>query len=154
MNKYLLLQFIRIVRTRHSSISQTPILVHCRLLWSFFFNFLVHCDENSICAENWCKWNLSFQSAGIGRTGTFIALDRLLQELYSGARSVSVFYTVKEMRKHRPKLVQTAEQYMFIYLCLQQAIRQYTAIGMILLFWYIPLLFHALVIYLLFHHFT
>ena len=63
-------------------------------------------------------------SAGVGRTGTFIAIDRLLRQLHSGARSLSVFNTVLELRKHRPQLVQTEEQYVYIHLCLAGAIRE------------------------------
>ena len=62
--------------------------------------------------------------AGVGRTGTFIAIDRLLQELHSGAPSISVFNTVLELRKHRPLMVQTEEQYIYIHLCLADAIRE------------------------------
>jgi cadherin 5 type 2 (VE-cadherin) len=48
-------------------------------------------------------------SAGVGRTGTFIALDRLLQQLdklsYNGY--LDVYGTVLDMRRCRNKMVQT-----------------------------------------------
>ncbi|XP_078584030.1 receptor-type tyrosine-protein phosphatase beta-like isoform X6 [Branchiostoma floridae x Branchiostoma japonicum] len=54
-------------------------------------------------------------SAGVGRTGTFIALDRLLQDIEDGHDSVDIFGIVSEMRKHRVFMVQTEAQYIFIH---------------------------------------
>ncbi|XP_056002719.1 receptor-type tyrosine-protein phosphatase mu-like isoform X1 [Ostrea edulis] len=53
-------------------------------------------------------------SAGVGRTGTFIALDTLLEE---GRRSgeVDVLEFVKSMREDRMTMVQTVEQYVFLH---------------------------------------
>ena len=45
-------------------------------------------------------------SAGVGRTGTFIALDTLLDRMRSET-SISVFEVVKDMRKRRVLMVQT-----------------------------------------------
>nr|XP_045606618.1 tyrosine-protein phosphatase 10D-like [Procambarus clarkii] len=53
-------------------------------------------------------------SAGVGRTGTFIAVYCLMTEMeYS--HSVDIFYCTLRMRVHRPNMVQTQEQYAFIY---------------------------------------
>lgn len=46
-------------------------------------------------------------SAGVGRTGTLIALDTLLQELEEGQEEVNVFETVRRMRRSRPSMVQS-----------------------------------------------
>ena len=64
-------------------------------------------------------------SAGVGRTGTFVALEHLIGELQRDAwlgwdKSDSVandpvFNTVNELRMQRRTMVQSAEQYMFIY---------------------------------------
>ncbi|XP_066266071.1 receptor-type tyrosine-protein phosphatase beta-like isoform X2 [Branchiostoma lanceolatum] len=54
-------------------------------------------------------------SAGVGRTGTFIALDRLLQDIEDGHDTVDIFGIVSEMRKHRVFMVQTEAQYIFIH---------------------------------------
>ncbi|XP_019637967.1 PREDICTED: receptor-type tyrosine-protein phosphatase eta-like [Branchiostoma belcheri] len=54
-------------------------------------------------------------SAGVGRTGTFIALDRLLQDIEDGHDKVDIFGIVSEMRKHRVFMVQTEAQYIFIH---------------------------------------
>ena len=45
-------------------------------------------------------------SAGIGRTGTLLALDRLLQQLQSGTKTVNVLQTVRDLRSSRPGMVQ------------------------------------------------
>ena len=45
-------------------------------------------------------------SAGVGRTGTFIATDRLLQQMRDQT-TVDIFGTVYDMRKNRVFMVQT-----------------------------------------------
>ena len=61
-------------------------------------------------------------SAGVGRTGTFIAVHKLLRELERArpGTSLEVARTVLEMRKCRARMVQTLEQYVYIYKCLDQ----------------------------------
>ena len=59
-------------------------------------------------------------SAGCGRTGTFIALDYLLEELERGSLDADlerdpVFETVDYLREKRPMMVQKKTQYHFIY---------------------------------------
>ncbi|KAL1775745.1 receptor-type tyrosine-protein phosphatase O isoform X2 [Sigmodon hispidus] len=53
-------------------------------------------------------------SAGVGRTGTFIALDRLLQHVRDH-EFVDILGLVSEMRSYRMSMVQTEEQYIFIH---------------------------------------
>ncbi|KAK5601915.1 hypothetical protein CRENBAI_019096 [Crenichthys baileyi] len=55
-------------------------------------------------------------SAGVGRTGTFIALDRLMQHIREH-EFVDILGMVSEMRSHRLSMVQTEEQYIFIHQC-------------------------------------
>ena len=61
-------------------------------------------------------------SAGVGRTGTFIALHKLHREMERArpGTALEVARTVLEMRKCRMKMVQTPEQYVYIYKCLDQ----------------------------------
>ncbi|KAF8774127.1 Receptor-type tyrosine-protein phosphatase eta like protein [Argiope bruennichi] len=61
-------------------------------------------------------------SAGVGRTGTFIAVDRLMQHLQTNDE-IDIYNTVLEMRRYRPHMVHTMEQYVFIYSCIQQLIQ-------------------------------
>ncbi|CAH7206401.1 receptor-type tyrosine-protein phosphatase V [Phodopus roborovskii] len=56
-------------------------------------------------------------SAGVGRTGTFVALLRLLQQLEE-EQVVDVFNTVYMFRLHRPLMIQTPGQYIFLHSCL------------------------------------
>lgn len=45
-------------------------------------------------------------SAGVGRTGTFIALDRILQQLDSKG-TIDLYGCVFDLRLHRQHMVQT-----------------------------------------------
>ncbi|NXL87748.1 PTPRM phosphatase, partial [Alectura lathami] len=53
-------------------------------------------------------------SAGIGRTGTFIALDFLLK-MAKAEGNVDVFHCVQKLREQRVSMVQNKEQYAFLY---------------------------------------
>ncbi|KAJ8040471.1 Receptor-type tyrosine-protein phosphatase T [Holothuria leucospilota] len=59
-------------------------------------------------------------SAGVGRTGTFIALYSLLDNVLND-EYVHVFDFVKKMRENRVNMVQTGKQYVFLYRCLMEA---------------------------------
>ncbi|OAF67545.1 hypothetical protein A3Q56_04729, partial [Intoshia linei] len=73
-----------------------------------FANELYHKDESIVLVH--C-------SAGIGRTGTFIACDVILKILNSSVPNsiIDIFNIVKDIRKFRRGLVQTDSQYKFIY---------------------------------------
>ena len=45
-------------------------------------------------------------SAGVGRTGTFIALDAMIERLKE-RKDINIFEFVAEMRRSRMKMVQT-----------------------------------------------
>lgn len=66
-------------------------------------------------------------SAGVGRTGTFIALDHMLRELESGELlriddkdADPVFDTVNQMREQRMMMVYNEMQFQFIYEVLRE----------------------------------
>ncbi|XP_069999561.1 tyrosine-protein phosphatase 10D [Penaeus vannamei] len=56
-------------------------------------------------------------SAGVGRSGTFIALDRILFSIRTNDY-VDIYGIVYEMRRQRVSMVQTEQQYICIHQCL------------------------------------
>uniref|UniRef100_A0A8P0NP06 Receptor-type tyrosine-protein phosphatase eta n=1 Tax=Canis lupus familiaris TaxID=9615 RepID=A0A8P0NP06_CANLF len=61
-------------------------------------------------------------SAGVGRTGTFIAIDRLIYQIEI-ENTVDVYGIVYDLRMHRPLMVQTEDQYVFLNQCVLDIIR-------------------------------
>ncbi|XP_052005244.1 receptor-type tyrosine-protein phosphatase eta [Xyrauchen texanus] len=64
-------------------------------------------------------------SAGVGRTGTFIAIDRLIFQIERDA-VVDVYGIIHDLRMHRPLMVQTEDQYVFLNQCAMDIIRSRT----------------------------
>lgn len=62
-------------------------------------------------------------SAGVGRTGTFIAVNRLVQHI-DVHDVVDVFHIVLDMRQHRTNMVQTEDQYIYIHECVRDLIQE------------------------------
>uniref|UniRef100_A0A8C9PHZ1 Receptor-type tyrosine-protein phosphatase H n=1 Tax=Spermophilus dauricus TaxID=99837 RepID=A0A8C9PHZ1_SPEDA len=62
-------------------------------------------------------------SAGVGRTGTLIALDVLLRQLECEGL-VGPFSFVRKMRESRPLMVQTEAQYVFLHQCILRFLQQ------------------------------
>lgn len=60
-------------------------------------------------------------SAGVGRSGAFCAITNCLQSFRSTG-NIDVLETVRNLRKERPGMVQTLEQYVFCYRCLVLAL--------------------------------
>jgi len=60
-------------------------------------------------------------SAGVGRTGSFCAIDMLLSKLVNG-EPINIPETVATLRKYRMHMCQTLEQYTFIYDLVKEAI--------------------------------
>lgn len=66
-------------------------------------------------------------SAGIGRTGTYIAVDALYKESQRNNK-INIAEYVKDMREKRMNMVQTCEQYKTIYLTLHEMLKAQTRI--------------------------
>ncbi|XP_067947089.1 receptor-type tyrosine-protein phosphatase mu-like [Watersipora subatra] len=60
-------------------------------------------------------------SAGVGRTGTYVALDYLLDQAEAEG-VVDVFECLKEMRSRRPCMIQTVDQYELLHDALSEAL--------------------------------
>jgi len=68
-----------------------------------------------------------YYSAGVGRSGTFIALDRVLQSLNDPTQVnnyIDVYGIVYAMRKERVWMVQTEQQYICIHQCIVCILQQ------------------------------
>ncbi|KAF7694166.1 receptor-type tyrosine-protein phosphatase beta [Silurus meridionalis] len=61
-------------------------------------------------------------SAGVGRTGTFIVLDRALQQLDTHG-TVDIYGCVFDLRLHRSHMVQTESQYVYLHQCVRDVLR-------------------------------
>uniref|UniRef100_A0A8C7PS45 protein-tyrosine-phosphatase n=1 Tax=Oncorhynchus mykiss TaxID=8022 RepID=A0A8C7PS45_ONCMY len=61
-------------------------------------------------------------SAGVGRTGTFISLDRVLQQLDT-KDTVDIYGAVFDLRLHRSHMVQTECQYAYLHQCVRDVLR-------------------------------
>ncbi|XP_031138584.1 receptor-type tyrosine-protein phosphatase eta isoform X2 [Sander lucioperca] len=72
-------------------------------------------------------------SAGVGRTGTFIAIDRLIFQI-ERENIVDVFGIVHDQRMHRPLMVQTEDQYVFLNQCAMDIIRSRTGTNVDLIY--------------------
>lgn len=65
-------------------------------------------------------------SAGSGRTGTYIAIDILLQHVKHNHK-INVLKTVLKLRQQRVGMVQTEAQLGYIYKCVSNAIEGYSS---------------------------
>ncbi|KAL5011077.1 hypothetical protein ScPMuIL_013382 [Solemya velum] len=62
--------------------------------------------------------NIIHCSAGVGRTGTFITVDHLIQHIQEHD-DIDIYGLVYQLRDNRPNMVQTEDQYVFIHDCMR-----------------------------------
>ena len=64
-------------------------------------------------------------SAGVGRTGTFIAVYKLIEDYFNHkVKVLDPFQIVLEMRRQRMKMVQKPPQYVYIFKCVGEIVAQ------------------------------
>ncbi|XP_052692781.1 receptor-type tyrosine-protein phosphatase alpha-like [Crassostrea angulata] len=109
MNSYVVTQFHYTTWPDHGTPDPLCLVI--------FHSHVTHENSNQDVAPT-----LVHCSAGIGRTGTYIALDSLY---HAGRKSgrVNVTEYVKTMRANRMNMIQTYEQYMTVFLALQEAFK-------------------------------
>ena len=56
-------------------------------------------------------------SAGVGRTGTMLALNKITEDIDGGAEDIDIFNTVLNLRSERVLMVQKLVQYEFLHVC-------------------------------------
>ena len=76
-------------------------------------------SDKDIGVENNC---LFFFSAGIGRTGCFIALSNGVKQL-DNERAIDIVRILCELRRDRGGMIQTNDQYQFVYQALSEYAR-------------------------------
>ena len=57
-------------------------------------------------------------SAGVGRTGTMIALNKIIEDIEGGNQEIDIFNTVLDLRADRVLMVQSSRQYDFLHKCI------------------------------------
>ncbi|CAL8358679.1 unnamed protein product [Lota lota] len=72
-------------------------------------------------------------SAGVGRTGTFIAIDRLVFQIERESL-IDVYGIIHDLRMHRTLMVQTEDQYVFLNQCAMDIIRSRTGTNVDLIY--------------------
>ncbi|XP_020911432.2 receptor-type tyrosine-protein phosphatase F isoform X1 [Exaiptasia diaphana] len=60
-------------------------------------------------------------SAGVGRTGAFLAIDAMMEKVKKD-KTIDILNYVQLMRENRCTMIQTEEQFLFVYRALQEAI--------------------------------
>ena len=77
--------------------------VCCQFKQNVYLYYILLTTNFNLISKSMC---LPFTSAGVGRTGTFVCVDRLLQQMRDND-TVDVFGTIMEMRRYRTNMVQT-----------------------------------------------
>ncbi|XP_063000264.1 receptor-type tyrosine-protein phosphatase V-like isoform X2 [Elgaria multicarinata webbii] len=72
---------------------------------------------------------LVHSSAGVGRSGTFIALDWLLQQL-KHEKVMDIFNTIYSLRMSRHRMIETLGQYIFLHSCILEKILEDPLMGL------------------------
>lgn len=80
--------------------SDIPILVHCRYIYSISARHF-----KMVKLKNNLIYSIYLISAGVGRTGTFIVIDSLI-ELIKANKIFNIYQYVVNLRKQRVSLVQ------------------------------------------------
>ena len=83
---------------KHHSPSMGPLLVHCRYTYYAYHNYV------SVMLH--AKVSLITCSAGVGRTGTLVTIDRVLDQ-HQQERVVDIAGTICHLRTQRIKMVQS-----------------------------------------------
>ncbi|XP_021365280.1 tyrosine-protein phosphatase 10D-like isoform X2 [Mizuhopecten yessoensis] len=69
-------------------------------------------------------------SAGVGRTGTYLAIEYLTEfvRTHNLSNEFDIFQYVLKLRQHRNCMVQAKEQYLFIHECLRELVNRQTTV--------------------------
>ncbi|VEL18580.1 unnamed protein product [Protopolystoma xenopodis] len=65
-----------------------------------------------------------YSSAGVGRTGTFIAIDTIMRQIRAGHQLIDIFGVCLYLRYWRRLMVEMKSQYLFIHAYLGYKLKQ------------------------------
>ncbi|CAD5225173.1 unnamed protein product [Bursaphelenchus okinawaensis] len=96
----------------------------CHLFWAEWPDHLAPMESHAVLyllrqvkARVGEKVTLVHCSAGIGRTGTFVAVDQFYDRLKSATKGTNVLELCKKFRQQRAHAVQSLVQYIFLHVC-------------------------------------
>ena len=110
--------FSHLMRLHSTYLWSNHMKIHCLFAFSYLIKRFISVISLEVSWSMYLQsshslpthvWRVCF-SAGVGRSGTFIVLDRMLQHLQEHDY-VDIFGTVYEMRKYRHWMVQTEVRY-------------------------------------------
>lgn len=111
----------RLMKIEHEDGSESRLVTQLQcLIWgdkgvpSEAYNLLAFRAQVRLLDENATGPMLVHCSAGVGRTGTFVALDVLVEQAEKFKR-LSVFEVAKKLRQQRMLMVQVVDQYRLLY---------------------------------------
>ncbi|GFT16678.1 tyrosine-protein phosphatase corkscrew [Trichonephila clavipes] len=124
------LNFLHDVNHRQESVTQAgPIIVHCRRRMSYgsLVPFSIGIRSEEFAGQGirlMSSLSRNSSSAGIGRTGTFIVIDMIVDLIKRQGLDceIDIQRSIQMVRSQRSGMVQTEAQYKFVYLAVQHYI--------------------------------
>ncbi len=87
-----------------------------------------NCGPLQVCFEKFnCLFKFTLKnyriSDGVGRTGTYIMIDMVLNKITKGAKEIDLAATLEFMRDQRQKMIINKEQFEFSFLVITEEVQ-------------------------------